>query len=159
MVNPKTMNTGTSAKRLGSERILLVDNNGMGLRARKVVLEELGYEVTGASCSAEALQHFSTQSYSLVVTDYKMPQLNGIELIARMRESVPSVPIIMISGFAETLGLNEGNTGANVVIQKNSHEVLALTRAVTRLLTRKPPRKPVRVQTTLVNRAVVARRY
>ncbi len=158
MVNPKTMNTGTSAKRPESERILLVDDNTMGLRARKVVLEELGYEVTAVCCSVEALQHFSTQTFNLVVTDYKMPRLDGIQLIARLRERVPLLPVIMISGFAETLGLNEGNTGANIVIQKNSHEVVALTRAVTRLLTRKAPRKPVRPQTTLLGRTAAARR-
>lgn len=155
----KTMNTGTSAKRTTPERILLVDDNEMGLRARKVVLEELGYEVTAVCCSVEALQHFSTGGFSLVVTDYKMPRLDGIQFIACIREASPAIPVIMISGFAEALGLDEGNTGADIVIQKNSHEVLALTRAVTRLLTRKPPRKPVRLQTTLVNRASIARRY
>jgi CheY-like chemotaxis protein len=154
----KKMNTGTSQKRTTAERILLVDDNRMGLRARKVVLEELGYEVVAVCCAVEALQHFSTEAFDLVVTDYKMPRLDGIELIARIRERAPILPIIMISGFAEALGLDESNTGANMVIQKNSHEVVALTRAVTRLLTRKPPRKPVRIQTTLVNRAIAARR-
>jgi CheY-like chemotaxis protein len=153
------MNTGTSAKRTAPERILLVDDNEMGLRARKVVIEELGYEVIAVCCSVQALQHFSTQAFDLVVTDYKMPRLDGLELIARIRALAPAFPIIMISGFAEALGLDENNTGANVVIQKNSHEVVALTRAVNRLLMRKPPRKPVRIQTTLVNRAVAGRRY
>lgn len=152
------MNKGTTEKREALERILLVDDNAMGLRARKVVLEELGYEVVAAGCSVQALQHFSTQSFNLVVTDYKMPRIDGIELIARIRDLSPGFPIIMISGFAEALGLDENNTGANVVIQKNSHEVVALTRAVGRLLMRKPPRKPVRIQTTLLNRSVAAHR-
>lgn len=152
------MNKGTTAKREGPERILLVDDNAMGLRARKVVLEELGYEVVAACCSVQALQHFSTQTFDLVVTDYRMPRIDGIELIARIRDLSPGFPVVMISGFAEALGLDESNTGANIVIQKNSHEVVALTRAVTRLLMRKPPRKPVRIQTTLLNRSVAARR-
>jgi CheY-like chemotaxis protein len=150
MVISFPMNTGTSAKRTAPARIMLVDDNQMGLRARKFVLEEIGYEVLAVGCSVEALQHFCAQPFDLIVTDYKMPRLDGIELISRIRERTPGMPIIMLSGFAEALGLDEFNTGADIVIQKNSHEVVALTRAVSRLLVRRPPvRKPVRIQTTL----------
>ena len=49
--------------------------------------------------------------------------------------------MILISGFTDTLGLNEANTGADVVIQKSSHEVSHLVRSVNRLL-RKPSNPP-----------------
>ena len=159
IVIPFQMSTGTSAKRTAPERILLVDANKMGLSARKFFLEELGYEVLALCCSVEALQHFFTQPFDLIVTDYNMPRLDGIEFIARVREHKPGIPIIMLSGIAEALGLDEFNTGANIVIQKNCHEVIALTRAVTRLLVRRPPRKPVRIQTTLANRATAGRGF
>ena len=149
------MNSSHTARRTARGRILLVDDNQMGLRARKVVLEELGYEVTAVCCSVEALQHFCSDPFDLVVTDYRMPKLDGIQLIARMRERNPATPIVLISGLAEALGLNETNTGANTVLQKDCHEVAALTRAVNRLLARKPPRKPARVQTTLAKRSMV----
>ena len=42
--------------------------------------------------------------------------------------------MILISGFTDTLGLNEANTGADVVIQKSAHEVSHLIRSVNRLL-------------------------
>ena len=150
------MNTSYTAKRPAPRRILLVDDNDMGLRARKVVLEELGYEVTAVCCSVEALQHFCSSPFDLVVTDYRMPKLNGIQLIACIRERDPATPIVLISGLAEALGLDEANTGANTVVQKDCHEVTALTRAVNRLLARKPPRKPVRVQTALAKRSMAA---
>ncbi len=152
------MSTFSVCKRTMPERILLVDGNQMGLRARKVVLEELGCEVTAVGCSIAAFEAFCTQAFDLIITDYKMPKLDGIELIARVRERKPNIPIILISGFTEALGLNETNTGANSVIQKNSHEVVALTRAVTRLLALRPPKKPVRLQSTIVNRPLQARR-
>jgi FixJ family two-component response regulator len=74
-----------------------------------------------------------------------MPKMNGVEFITRLRKQNPAVSIILISGFTDTLGLNEANTGADVVIQKSSHEVSHLVRSVNRLLrklqqpTRKPP--------------------
>ena len=113
------MNTSYSVKRTVPNRILLVDDNQMGLRARKVVLEELGYEVTAICCSVEALQHFCSHPFDLVVTDYRMPKLDGIQLIARIRERSPATPIVLISGLAEALGLDETNTGADSVVQKD----------------------------------------
>lgn len=122
--------------------ILLVDDNKMGLSARKNVLEESGYSVSAFSTAGEALECFEGGEFDLVVTDFRMPKMNGIELIAQVRERTPAMPIIMLSGLADTLGLNATSTGADVVIQKSNQEVPTLLRAVTRLLTRKAPKKP-----------------
>jgi CheY-like chemotaxis protein len=122
-------------------RILLVDDNANGLKARKSVLEELGYRISTAVTGEDALEHFCPTKFDLVVTDYKMPRMDGIELIANIRKTCATFPIILISGFADTLGLNEENTGADAVIQKSSHEVSHLVRTVARLL-RKPTKKP-----------------
>src|SRR5579864_6115592 len=120
-------------------RILLVDDSKNGLSARKCVLEELGHKITCALSGAEAIEIFGQHKFDLVVTDYKMPRMNGIELIEKLREHAPHLRIVMISGFADTLGLTEASTGANVVIQKSANEVSHLIRAVNRLL--ETPRK------------------
>jgi CheY-like chemotaxis protein len=140
---------GYGHKPTARERILLVDDNRNGLSARKVVLEELGYSVTAVCCSLRAFETFCSEAFELVVTDYRMPHLNGIQLIEQIRSKVPSIPIVLISGVAETLGLDHHNTGADIVIQKNAHEVTSLTRAVLRLLTRRVPKKTVRKQDSL----------
>ena len=126
------------------QSILLVDDNARGLSARKMVLEELGYKIVTAAHGREALEHFASTRFDLVVTDYKMPHMDGIELIANLRKREPRLPIVLISGFADTLGLNEENTGADVVIQKNANEVAHLVRAVSRLARTKPARKGAR---------------
>jgi CheY-like chemotaxis protein len=120
-------------------RILLVDDNVNGSTARKTVLEELGHRINVASNGADALEQFSQVKYDLVVTDYKMPRMDGLELIVRLRKQAPDLLIILISGFVDTLGLNEATTGADAVIQKSNNEVTHLVRAVNRLLRRKPP--------------------
>jgi CheY-like chemotaxis protein len=123
-------------------RILLVDDNVNGSTARKTVLEELGHKIQVASSGADALEQFSQHKYDLVVTDYKMPRMDGLELIAGLRKVQPDILIVLVSGFVDTLGLNEASTGADAVIQKSANEVTHLVRAVNRLLRRKPLKKP-----------------
>jgi CheY-like chemotaxis protein len=122
-------------------RILLVDDNAQGLRARKTVLEELGYQISTAANGEDALEHFGRQKFDLVVTDFKMPKMDGTELIARLRKRTPELPIVLISGYVDALGLSEQSTGADAVIQKSANEVAHLVRAVARVL-RQPTRKP-----------------
>lgn len=120
-------------------RILLVDDNANGLAARKSVLEELGYLIVTCTSGADALDQFvSCDPFDLVVTDYKMPRMDGLELIGRLRKHTPGLPIVLISGYVDTLGMNEASTGADVVIQKSANEVSHLIRSVNRLLRRKP---------------------
>ena len=120
-------------------RILLVDDNANGLAARKSVLEELGYSIVTCTSGADAMEQFTSRGpFDLVVTDYKMPRMDGLELIGRLRKHTPGLPIVLISGYVDTLGMNEASTGADVVIQKSANEASDLIRSVNRLLRRKP---------------------
>jgi CheY-like chemotaxis protein len=131
-------------------RILLVDDNSLGLAARRSVLEELGHRVLTSGTGSEALELCGKHNFDVVVTDYKMPKMNGVELIGRLRKLHPSTAVILISGFTDTLGLDEASTGADVVLQKSNNEVPQLIRAVNRLLRRQqtPPKKSVGSQST-----------
>jgi CheY-like chemotaxis protein len=132
----------TGAQRSFIATILLVDDNSMGLMARKTVLQELGHRVITAQNANDALEVCGKQRFDLLITDYKMPKMNGVELIRELRKRQPQVSVILISGFTDTLGLNEANTGADVVIQKSANEVSHLVRSVNRLMrpvSKKPP--------------------
>ena len=118
-----------------------MDDNAHGLTARRSVLEELGHRVVTASNGADALDLASQHKFDLVVTDYKMPRMDGLELIKRLAKLIPGVPVILVSGFVDALGLNEANTGADAVVQKSSNEVTHLVRAVARLSAAKSQRK------------------
>jgi CheY-like chemotaxis protein len=129
-------------------RILLVDDNSLGMVARRSVLQELGHQVLTSDTAAGALELCGKHAFDVVVTDYKMPKMNGIELITRIRKLHPATAVILISGFTDTLGLNEANTGADIVLQKSNNEVSQLIRAVNRLLRKQlqTPRKPTGTQ-------------
>jgi len=124
-------------------KILLVDDNPDGLLVRRQLLEELGLEVETALNGEEGLRRFECERFDMVVTDYRMPRMDGIEMIRRIRARDAAARIILLSGFVEPLGLNESNTGADAVIAKTSGEPAMLARSVKRLLNRMPARKPV----------------
>ncbi|MFZ0590799.1 MAG: response regulator [Bryobacteraceae bacterium] len=124
--------------------ILLVDDNAHGLIARRSILEELGYQVVSASTGDEALQLVEQHHFDVIVTDYRMPAMDGVALIAALRKRHFANPIILLSGFLSHLGLTEESTGADLLIQKSNHESDQLVRGVKKLLA--APRKPVTSQ-------------
>jgi two-component system cell cycle response regulator len=123
-------------------RILLVDDNKSGLAARLSVLQEQGHCVTTATNGEDALERLGQNQFDLLVTDYRMPRMDGIELIRRVRTLHPGLPVILLSGYVEAVGLSESSTGADLVLTKSANEVTHLIRSVARLLRRKPARKP-----------------
>src|SRR6185312_3746598 len=128
-----------------SPHVLLVDDSPDGLLVRRALLEELGYTVEVAGNGEEGLKLFHASNFDVVVTDYRMPRMNGVELIKRIRQTNPNARIVLLSGFVEPLGLTEENTGADTVIAKSANEPGHLTRAVKRLLNA-GKRKPVSSQ-------------
>jgi CheY-like chemotaxis protein len=127
-------------------RILLIDGNRDGLLVRRLVLEEIGCRVEIAQTGEEGLKIFQSRAFDLVVADHRMPRMNGVELIGRIREISPQARVILLSGYVVALGLTEENTGADLVLAKTANEATQLTRSIKRLVNRPPARKPPVVQ-------------
>ena len=123
--------------------LMLVDGNKSGLAARKSVLQEAGYTVKTSTSAEDALELFNRFPFQVVITDYQLPGMSGGDFIREVRTRNSALPVVLISGFADALGLHESNTGADIVIQKSANEITHLVRAVKRLLNRKPARKPI----------------
>jgi CheY-like chemotaxis protein len=121
--------------------ILLVDDNSDGLLVRRALLEEAGCTVELAHNGDEGLELFGIGKFDLVVTDFRMPGMDGIEFIRQVRQADPKARVILLSGFVEPLGLNEENTGADTVIAKSANEPSLLLLSVKRMLNR-PEKKP-----------------
>lgn len=140
-VNPVVMRSAAPPTATHPAFILLVDDNPQGMLARSAVLRGLGYQVSTAASGEEALALSAAQAFDLVVTDFRMPQMDGMQLIAVLRERGFAKPVILLSGFANKLGFDEKSTGADLVIQKSDNEAITLMNGVKRLLSgsRKPP--------------------
>ena len=79
--------------------ILCIDDEAIGLRIRKAVLEGAGYTVLTASDGAEGLDLFRAHPVDAVVLDYNMPGMNGGEVAAVIRQHRPEIPILMLSAY------------------------------------------------------------
>ncbi len=83
-------------------KVLLVDDQELLLEGASEMLRELGHEVTTASSGAAALAHLrSGRSFDVMLTDYMMPNMTGLELITITRAILPSLPAALITGFAD----------------------------------------------------------
>lgn len=85
--------------------ILLVDDDEMVGEAIATMLEECGHRVTVANSAAQALVYLKSEArFDLVITDYAMPGMTGLELARRVRDLKPDLPIILSTGYADVAG-------------------------------------------------------
>lgn len=82
-------------------RILLVDDEENVLKALTRSLRNEPYEITCASSASQAFTYFAEKPFDLVVSDYKMPKINGIELLTRIHEDYPDTIRIILTGYAD----------------------------------------------------------
>jgi len=99
----------------GTERILIVDDEAALVDIWKKYLELLGYVVATKTSCLEALELFRVHPdyFDLVITDYAMPHMNGLDLAREMRRIQPKILVIICSGWRETM-MNEKNREAGV---------------------------------------------
>ena len=73
--------------------------------AYKKLLEQQGYTVQAESSSVDALNRFkkTPSDYDLIITDYTMPEINGIALSREIHKVLPDIPIILISGLGKLI--------------------------------------------------------
>jgi CheY-like chemotaxis protein len=91
-----------SPAKMGTERILLVDDEVQIVRMAQQILERLGYHVTARTSSVETLEAFraAPDKFDLVITDMTMPNMTGIQLSQKLLEIRPDIPIIICTGFS-----------------------------------------------------------
>src|SRR5215469_2550629 len=82
-----------------SHLILCVDDELVGLRVRKLLLERAGYKVLTALDGPTGLEIFKTEPIDAVVLDYAMPGMHGGEVAGLMRQVKPKVPILLLSAY------------------------------------------------------------
>lgn len=79
--------------------VLCVDDEVVGLRVRKILLERAGYRVLTAGDGSAGLRIFSDHPIEAVVLDYSMPGMHGGEVARQMRKVKPNVPILLLSAY------------------------------------------------------------
>jgi putative two-component system response regulator len=83
------------------DRILIVDDEELLCRLLAQRLTSEGYSCVTANNGREALSRFYKDTFSLIISDIKMPEMDGIELLKRVRDLNPKMMVIMVTGFPE----------------------------------------------------------
>ena len=96
----------------GAGNILVVENE-VGMRATLcAILEDAGYKVSGLDKGAEALEMIRNQPFNVVITDIRLPDVDGMEILELAKEIDPDVAVIVMTGYGslETAveAVNEG---------------------------------------------------
>ena len=116
-------------------RILVVDDDLVVQKALRRLLETRGFLVTACGSGIEALRACKEQDFSVAFVDLKMPGMDGMELIRRLRGKKPGMSIVMITAYGEiTTAVEAMKQGAFHFMTKpfDNEEVLELaTSAVT----------------------------
>jgi two-component system sensor histidine kinase/response regulator len=116
--------------------ILVVDDNDLNRRLVILTLGKLGYEVVGAVSGAEALDRIAKRDIDLVLLDIAMPEMDGIEVLTRLRKqfSMLELPVIMFTADDHEEQIVEAlSLGANDYLLKPLNPAVAAARIKTQL--------------------------
>jgi CheY-like chemotaxis protein len=91
--------TASWMKSILPKTVLCVDDETIGLRVRKLMLEGAGFRVLTATSGQQGLEVFDQNQVDVVVLDYYMPGLNGGEVAAELRKRRKDIPIIFFSAY------------------------------------------------------------
>jgi len=125
------------------EKVLIVDDEAVVLKVTRAMLTRLGYTVDACTDSAETLAAFmaAPQSYRLLITDFAMPRMDGVELARRIWKEQPGFPIILYSGYGGRLTPEEAIRMGFVRLRPKPFQLNQLAEAVQHALDHsKPPR-------------------
>ena len=127
---------------MSSKKILVVDDEPSIRTVMAAVLENEGYTVAVAEDGYDALRKIQQQAPDLLITDLRMPNMDGFELLSVVRGRFPEMPTVAISGEFLRSGADEGLL-AEAFFQKGSYALCDFLRTIAELLATSPRRRRV----------------
>jgi DNA-binding NtrC family response regulator len=82
-----------------ANKALIIDDDKATLDLLKFQLEAEGFEAVTADCGAKGLNYVQDSEFDIILTDLNLPDINGIEMVRRLKESAAETEIIMVTGF------------------------------------------------------------
>ena len=109
--------------------ILVIDDDEEVRTFMAETLQELGYSVLAADCGEDGLRQLSAHAPDLVLLDFAMPGMHGAEVARVARRDHPKLPIVFVTGYAETQQL-EAALGPDVPVLRKPFSIVELSAAV-----------------------------
>jgi DNA-binding NtrC family response regulator len=94
--------------------ILFVDDHEVLARLSCEILEMQGYRAVSAYSAQDALEKFRREKFDILVTDFRMDGMNGLELAKQIHATNPEIPVIIVTGY----GPVEGGREVKACLQK-----------------------------------------
>ncbi|HIJ61321.1 MAG TPA: response regulator [Rhodospirillaceae bacterium] len=116
--------------------ILLVDDEPEALRTMGAYLDELGYRVSRAESGNAAFDLYRADPADLVVTDIRMPDGDGEDLVRRLRNQAPALPIIVVTGHIGMTEKLEADAAKRIAILKKPISLSLMADTLEQLLQR-----------------------
>lgn len=92
------MQAGNNSQEEQMKNILLVDDDIGFLYILKFALKTEGFNIATATNGVEALEVLKRSNFDIMITDFNMPKMNGVELTIAVKQQLPEIPVIMITG-------------------------------------------------------------
>ena len=111
------------------KRVIVIDDDKSILRTFTRILQKSDYEIDAAETGKEALEKSANQAYDLALIDIRLPDMDGTDLLAKMRQTMRDGIKIMITGFPSLeTGVKALDEGADAYLVKpvKPEELLAL---------------------------------
>jgi signal transduction histidine kinase/ActR/RegA family two-component response regulator len=118
-------------------RILVVDDDDDVRNIAAALVEEIGYEVEAVGSGEAALQLLAPGRFALMITDVVMPGMNGVELARIARKSLPDLPIVFASGYADVRTFGEELVDENLL--RKPYRIADLAARISTALAERPP--------------------
>ena len=102
-----------------TKTILIVDDDKSILRTFTRILQKNGYEIDAVETGKEAIEKADTQEYDLALVDIRLPDMDGTELLAKIKKPLQKTIKIMITGFPSLeTGIKALDEGADAYLVK-----------------------------------------
>jgi len=110
--------------------ILVVDDEIDVLEMIELGLRSAGYQMLTADSGERAIEIFGQQKADLVICDLKMPKMNGITTISRLREQDPGLPVVVLTGYLGPQTIEECEQLGGVEVVRKPFLFRELSKAV-----------------------------
>jgi CheY-like chemotaxis protein len=112
----RTVDSQASARRL---RVLAVDDDPVTLMVTVECMLSEHHDVETAVNGRDAFEKYKAGKFDLVVTDQGMPEMNGLQLAAAIKQVTPATPVILLTGYGQALPMQgESATSVDLVVSK-----------------------------------------
>lgn len=116
-------------------RILILDDEPVVAQAMAVLIATLGYEAVECLAPREAYNRLKNEAFDLLISDYRMPEMNGLELVSLLRNDQCTVPVVLMTAYAAYIDAAYARRIGISIILSKPFDIAQLDRVLKPLVT------------------------